>query len=94
MSITTMTVFLGLFVFLAYALTQALREARRQREARHVGELVMVALGAVTQVAEALAAVDRASPTMCARRPQPATMFDRFLADEQGGACGGGPCSS
>lgn len=90
-----MAVCLGLFVFLAYALTQALREARRQREARQMGELVMVALGAVTQVAEALAAVDRASPTTCARRPQSATTFDRFLAEMQDDTTReGGPCSS
>jgi hypothetical protein len=86
-----MAVFLGLFVFLAYALTQALREARRQREAREFEAIVVTFLSAVVQVVEHLAANDREHRPCGGRCADP---FDAFRAERQDGARGGGPCSS
>lgn len=94
-----MTVFLGLFVFLAYALTQALREARRQREAREFEAFMhrgMEILGRIAEhvIVEQMIAAATETAT-CARRPHPATTFDRFLTGMQGDTtCEGGPCSS
>ena len=95
-----MTVFLGLFVFLAYALTQALREARRQREAREFEAFMhrgMEILGRIAEhvIVEQMIAAAATESATCARRPQPATTFERFLSGMQGDTTReGGPCSS